>query len=165
MNLSAADDVSADSTERTPPVRIAIGDGYEVDSDPARLDLDVVHGFLTHSYWARGIPRRIVARAIAGSLCFGLYRDAEQVGFARVVTDRATFAWLADVFVLEDHRGRGLGNRLVSAVLAHPDLQSLRRWLLATRDAQPLYRGLGFRTLALPGRYMEMHDPDVYQRG
>lgn len=108
---------------------------YEIDTDPSRLDLGTVHSFLKDSYWARGVPREIVERSVENSLCFGLYRRDEQVGFARVTTDRATFAYLADVFVLEGHRGRGLGKWLMEVVLTHPDLRGLRRWMLATADA------------------------------
>jgi GNAT superfamily N-acetyltransferase len=140
-----------------------------VSDDPARLDLGVVHGFLATSYWAAGIPEEVVRRAIAGSLCFGLYRSGgeggeRQIGFARAVTDRATFAYLADVFVLAEERGRGLGTFLVEAVMAHPDLQGLRRWSLVTRDAHALYRKLGFAPLALPERHMERLDRDPYRR-
>jgi GNAT superfamily N-acetyltransferase len=140
-------------------------DGIEVDDDPERIDLDVVHGFLSGSYWARGIPRDVVERSLRGSLVFGLYERGRQVGFARVVTDRATFAYLADVFVLEPHRGRGLSRRLMDAIVAHPGLQGLRRWLLATRDAHGLYARYGFTPLPAPERFMERHDPDVYRAG
>jgi len=133
-------------------------EGYLVSTDPARLDLETVHGFLTNSYWARGVPPDVVERSIENSLCFGLYRGDEQVGFARVVTDRATFAWLADVFVLEEHRGRGLGGWLVGIVLAHPELRGLRRWMLATADAHGLYGGHGFRGLGSPEIFMERKD-------
>jgi GNAT superfamily N-acetyltransferase len=144
---------------------------FAVSDDPARLDLDVVHGYLTRSYWAAGIPRETVARSIAGSLPFGLYQVGKvgaaaerQVGFARVVTDRATFAYLADVFVLEEHRGRGLSLFLIEAILAHPDLQGLRRWHLVTRDAQGLYSRFGFAPVDAPERHMERRDPEVYHR-
>ena len=135
---------------------------YDISADPARLDLDAVHAFLSRSYWSPGVPREIVARAVANSLCFGIYCDGAQVGFARMVTDRATFAYLADVYVLEAHRGQGLSHRLVEHILAHPDLQGLRRMLLATRDAHGLYAGHGFRPLAAPERFMEIHRPDAY---
>jgi GNAT superfamily N-acetyltransferase len=135
-----------------------------VDTDKRRLDVERIHAFLTESYWAKGIPLDVVCRSIEGSLCFGLYDGDEQVGFARVVSDGATFAYLADVFVLDSHRGRGLGKLLVSAVLAHPELQGLRRWVLATRDAHGLYVQHGFAPLSNPQRFMERHDPDVYQR-
>lgn len=133
-----------------------------VDTDPSRLDLDVIHGFLAQSYWARGIPRALVERAVRNSLCFGLYEGERQVGFARVVTDQATFAYLADVFVVESHRGRGLAKILIAAVVADPRLQGLRRWMLATRDAHSLYARFGFEPLEVPGRFMERHAPDVY---
>lgn len=140
---------------------------HAVSDDPARLDLAVVHGFLATSYWAAGIPEETVARSIAGSLAFGLYREEEggerQIGFARVVTDRATYAYLADVFVLPEARGAGLGIFLVEAILAHPDLQGLRRWSLVTRDAHALYSKFGFAPLAAPDRHMERLAPDVYR--
>jgi GNAT superfamily N-acetyltransferase len=135
-----------------------------VDTDKRRLDVERIHAFLTTSYWAKGIPLDVVRRSIERSLCFGLYDGDEQVGFARVVSDGATFAYLADVFVLDSHRGRGLGKLLVSEVLAHPELQGLRRWVLATRDAHALYAQHGFTPLSNPQRFMERHDPDVYQR-
>lgn len=137
---------------------------YEISSDAARLDVALIHRWLSEkSYWAPGVPRDVVERAIANSINFGIYRrGAGQVGFARVVTDRATFAYLADVFVLEDHRGQGLSKRLMEAILAHPELQGLRRWLLATRDAHGLYAQFGFAPLKFEGRVMERIDPDVY---
>jgi len=138
---------------------------YTISDDPARLDLDVIHGFLSRSYWSPGIPRATVARAIANSICFGAYLGETQVGFARLVTDRATFAYLADVFVLEPHRGRGLSRALMELILAHSEVQGLRRWLLATRDAHGLYRKFGFAELANPALFLTRHDPDVYQRG
>ncbi len=139
---------------------------YRVSSAPADVDLDVVHGFLAQSYWGKGIPRATVERAVAQSICFSVLRvdDGRQVGFARVATDRATFAYLADVFVLPEHRGRGLSDRLMEAVTAHPELQGLRRWVLITRDAHGLYAKHGFKPLAAPARYMELWDPDVYTR-
>jgi GNAT superfamily N-acetyltransferase len=136
-----------------------------VDSDPERLDVAVVHGFLTDSYWAKGIPVETVRRSIRNSLCFGLYEGSRQIGFARVVTDRATFAYLADVFVLESHRGRGLAKLLMDAVVAHPELQGLRRWMLATRDAHAIYAQYGFTPLPAPEVFMQLHDPGVYSRG
>ncbi|HEX2183426.1 MAG TPA: GNAT family N-acetyltransferase [Rubrobacteraceae bacterium] len=132
---------------------------YTISTDPGRVDLDVVHGYLTASYWAAGIPRETVARSIAHSLPFGLYHGARQVGFARAITDRATFAYLADVFVLEEHRGRELGKWLVEVILSHPDLQGLRRWMLATRDAHDLYRRYGFAGLGRPEIFMEIVSP------
>jgi GNAT superfamily N-acetyltransferase len=136
---------------------------YELTSDKARLDIDAIHSFLSQSYWSPGIPRSVVARAIANSLCFGVLQEAEQVGFARVVTDKATFAYLADVYILPAHRGQGLAQRLMEHIVRHPDLQGLRRILLATRDAHALYAKFGFRPLAAPDRIMEIHNPDVYQ--
>ena len=131
-------------------------DGYEVSTDPARLDLDVIHGFLVTAYWCAGIARDTVERAIAGSIPFGLYApDGAQAGFARVVTDRATFAYLGDVFVLEEHRGRGLGVWLIDRVVAHPDLQGLRRFHLATADAHGLYARFGFLPHPEPGRLLD----------
>ena len=140
-------------------------DGYTVSTNPARLDLEVVHGFLAASYWAEGIPRDTVERSIAHSIVFGLYSpDGAQVGFARVASDRATVAYLGDVFVLEAHRGRGLAKWLMACVHAHPELQGLRRWILLTRDAHALYRQHGWTPLAKPDRWMERWDPDVYRR-
>jgi GNAT superfamily N-acetyltransferase len=138
---------------------------YEITCDKARLDIDGIQRFLAQSYWAPGIPRTIVERAIANSLCFAILYENEQVGFARVVTDKATFAFLADVYVLPEHRGKGLSKRLMGEITRHPDLQGLRRMLLATRDAHGLYEKFGFRPLAAPDRMMEVHDPDVYSRG
>ncbi|HEY6867883.1 MAG TPA: GNAT family N-acetyltransferase [Candidatus Eisenbacteria bacterium] len=137
-------------------------DGYVVSTDPARLDLAVIHGYLTRSYWAHGIPLETVRRSIEHSIPFGLYHGASQVGFARWVTDRATFAYLGDVFVLEEHRGRGLGTWLTEIAASHPDVQGQRRWVLLTRDAHALYRRVGYEPLAKPERYMERRWPDVY---
>jgi GNAT superfamily N-acetyltransferase len=145
---------------------------YLISTGPTKLDLNLIHQFLSeHSYWARGIPRDVVARSIANSLCFGAYTlgdanpdsDWRQVGFARVATDRATFAYLADVFILPEHRGQGLSKRLMEAVLAHPDLQGLRRWMLATADAHELYRRFGFTALSQPNTFMQRHNPNVYK--
>ena len=133
-------------------------DGYLISTDASMLDLEVVHGYLSRSYWAAGVPEDVVKRSIENSLCFGVYRGEEQAGFARVVTDRATFAYLADVFVLEEHRGQGIGKWLVEVILSHPDLQGLRRWMLATRDAHDLYRRYTFTELARPGIFMERRD-------
>ncbi|MBI5155042.1 GNAT family N-acetyltransferase [Candidatus Poribacteria bacterium] len=140
-------------------------DGYELSTDPARLDHSVIHGFLTASYWAKGVPLETVKRSIAGSLCFGIYKDSGQVGFARVITDRATFAYLADVFILPDHRGFGLGKWLIREILAHPELQGLRRWVLLTADAHGLYAQAGFTAPAQPERYMELVNRGVYASG
>lgn len=144
--------------------------GYRLSDDRRRLDLELIHAFIAkESYWARGVPRGTLERAINNSLVFGVYeasgvkREA-QVGFARVVTDFATFAYLADVFILPAHRGLGLGKRLVEAVITHPELQGFRRWLLATQDAHELYERFGFTPLSRPDALMERHDPEVYLR-
>jgi GNAT superfamily N-acetyltransferase len=139
-------------------------DGFTVSTDKERLDLGLIHRFLSNVYWAKGIPAEVVRRAIDHSLCFGLYEGARQIGFARVVTDFATFAYMSDVFVEEGFRGRGLGDWLIGTIMAHPELQGLRRWNLATRDAHGLYRRHGFAAPANPERYMEIVDLDVYLR-
>lgn len=137
---------------------------YEISADPHRLDVEVIHTFLAEdSYWARGIPRSTVQRAIENSICFGVYHGAAQVGFARIVTDRSTFALLADVFILEAHRGKGLSKWLMRCVVEHHDLQGLRRFLLATSDAHGLYRQFGFEALGNPSRFMEIVRPDIYR--
>ena len=138
-------------------------DGYEISTERHRLDLDVIHGFLTTSYWSPGIPRKTVERAVENSLCFGVYRRAEQVGFARLVTDKATFALLADLFILAPHRGKGLSKSLMQSIVGHPDLQGLRRWLLLTSDAHGLYRQFGFEALGNPSRFMEILRQDIYR--
>jgi GNAT superfamily N-acetyltransferase len=131
-------------------------DGFTISTDRSKLDRKAIHEFLAGSYWATGIPRDVVDRSIQGAMCFGVFENGRQVGFARVITDSATFAYLADVFVVESHRGRGLAAWLMECILAHPDLQGLRRWMLLTRDAHALYRKSGFRDLAHPERVMEM---------
>jgi GNAT superfamily N-acetyltransferase len=140
-------------------------DKFTVTTDRARLDRDVIVGFLTSSYWAQHIPRVIVDKSIDNSLCFGLLEEDRQIGFARVVTDCATLAYLADVFVLPEHRGAGLGRWLIECVVSHPDLQGLRRWVLGTRDAHGLYQKFGFTPLKRPEIFMELHNPDVYRAG
>ena len=137
---------------------------YLITTDPTRVDLAVVHGFLRESYWAKGIPLETVRRAIEHSLNFSVYDGAQQVGFARVITDYATFAYLGDVFVLESHRGRGLSRWLMEVIVAHPELQGFRRWVLLTRDAHGLYEKVGFKKVAAPERYMELWVPEVYTR-
>jgi GNAT superfamily N-acetyltransferase len=135
-------------------VEWALG-AYLISTDRARLDLDAIHTYLSEeSYWARGRTRDVTVRAIENSLPFGLYKRSEQVGFARVVSDRATFAWLADVYVLEGERGRGLGKALVRAVLSHPDVRELPRVMLATADAHALYAQHGFAPLVRAERFM-----------
>lgn len=128
---------------------------YTISCDPERLDLAVVHEFLRTSYWAENISEAMVRRSVQHSLCFGVYHQETQVGFARVITDRATFAYLADVFIVEQHRGRGLGKWLIETIVSHPELGGLRRWILATRDAHDLYRKCGFTELRNAERFME----------
>jgi GNAT superfamily N-acetyltransferase len=137
-------------------------DGFLVSTDKTKLDIGVIHGFLSRSYWARNIPISVVERSIENSLCFGVYDGRKQVGFARVITDHATFAYLADVFILEEYRGRGLSRWMLDCIMSHPDLQGLRRWLLATRDAQGLYHKVGFGPLNAPDRWMEIRKSDPY---
>jgi N-acetylglutamate synthase-like GNAT family acetyltransferase len=136
-----------------------------ISADPDELDIALIHDFLARdSYWAAGIPRETVERALRNSVCCGGYLDGAQVAFARAVTDQATFAYIADVFVLPAHRGRGFGRQIVAALLADPRLQGLRRCHLITRDMQALYSGFGFEALTQPDRHMQKHDPGVYRR-
>jgi GNAT superfamily N-acetyltransferase len=137
---------------------------YTLTDDRARVDVDAVHAYLTRSYWALGIPREVVARSVSHSLNFSLWHGPteRQVGFARVVTDFATFGYLGDVYVLEQHRGRGLSKWMMQIVVAHPELQGFRRWSLLTRDAHGLYAQVGFTPLAAPDRWMERWFPDAY---
>jgi len=138
--------------------------GYEISHDPARLDVDVIHTFLGRdSYWSKGISRDVVEKSIARSLCFGVYRGGAQTGFARVVTDRSTFAPLAGVFVLEGHRGKGISKWPMQTVIAHPDLQGLRRLLLLTSGAHELYRRFGFTEIGNAWRFMEVRRADTYR--
>jgi GNAT superfamily N-acetyltransferase len=138
---------------------------FLVSTDRSWLDLDLIHGFLTDCYWAKGIPREIVARSIENSLCFGVYDEGKQIGFARVISDCATYAYIGDVFVIESHRGKGIGKWLMECIVRHPSLQNLRRWSLVTEDAHGLYAQFGFTPLRSPERYMEVLDADVYKRG
>jgi len=133
-------------------------DTFTISTDPSRLDLDAICGFLARAYWASDRPRDRIERSLANSLAFGLYDGTKQIGLARVVTDYATFAWLCDVFIDEAYRGRDLGKWLMDSVLSHPDLQGLRRWLLATRDAQLLYSQFGFEPLKNPERWMQKYN-------
>jgi GNAT superfamily N-acetyltransferase len=135
---------------------------YTIVTDPRRLDVAAIHAYLSQSYWSPGIPFQVVERAIANSLSFGLFQGQKQVGLARVVTDKATFAYLADVYILDDHRGQGLSKWLIESVLAHEELQGLRRFLLATRDAHGLYQRFGFMELAKPSSMMEIRNRNVY---
>jgi ribosomal protein S18 acetylase RimI-like enzyme len=133
---------------------------YTVSTDPTRLDLDFVHGFLANeSYWSKGVARETVERFVQHSLNFGLYSAGEQVGYLRIITDYTTFAYISDVFVAAPHRGQGLGQMLMRCAMAHPDLQGLRKWALDTRDAQSLYYRFGFRVPPLPGRHMIYRAP------
>lgn len=135
---------------------------FTVTCDPAKLDRTVIAEFLASSYWAKGIPATTVERSLANSLCFALLDEDKLVGFARVISDYATVAYLGDVFVLPEYRGRGLSKWLMECVTSHPELQGLRRWLLATRDAHGLYAQYGFAPLKRPEIFMERHDPGVY---
>jgi GNAT superfamily N-acetyltransferase len=137
---------------------------YSISTNPKRLDLDAIHRFLSRSFWAEGISKKLVAKSISNSLCFGLFHEREQVGFARIITDRATYAYLCDVYILESHRGKGLSKWLIEAVMAHPDLQGLRRFQLVTRDAHGLYEPFGFRTPENPERHMEIFRHGMYVR-
>jgi GNAT superfamily N-acetyltransferase len=135
---------------------------YEVSTDASRLDLQAVHAFLASTYWSPGIPLEVVERAVSNSVCVGAYAGASLVGFARVVTDKATFAYLADVFILEAHRGKGLSKQMLQTLFQLPELQGLRRVMLATRDAHGLYASFGFTPLSNPSRFMERHNPNAY---
>jgi GNAT superfamily N-acetyltransferase len=139
-------------------------DNYSISTDKSRLNIPFIHDYISHSYWAEQIPVDTMTKAIEGSLCFGIYEGDKQVGFARMVTDSATFAYLADVFIDETYRGRGLSKWLMEVILSHPQLQGLRRILLATRDAHGLYAQFGFTPLNMPDRMMQIHNPDVYKR-
>lgn len=137
---------------------------YEIDTSRERLDISAIHAFLSESsYWAKGRPVEVVRRSIDHSLPFGLYCGTRQIGFARVITDYATFAWIADVFILPEHRGKGLSKWLMETILAHPELQGFRRWVLGTRDAQALYSRFGFAPLRLPERWMERRGENVVE--
>jgi GNAT superfamily N-acetyltransferase len=136
----------------------------EISTDPARLDLNLIHEFLQTSYWAKGRRRSVIERSIKNSLCFGGYYDERQVAFARVVSDRAVFAYLMDVFVIPEFRGQGISKVLLRTVLSHPDLQNLRVFLLATQDAHGLYSQFGFRSLAEPHHWLAIYDPDSDKR-
>ena len=136
---------------------------FTISCDPAKLDHTVITRFLSASYWAAGIPAQTVAKSLAHSLCFGVFSQDRQIGFARVISDYATIAYLGDVFILEQYRGRGLSKWLMECIVSHPELQGLRRWLLATRDAHGLYAQFGFTALHSPQSFMERHDPDVYR--
>ena len=137
---------------------------YTISDDPARLDLQAMHAYLTRSYWSAGIPFALVERAVRGSLCIGAYdATGAQVGLIRVISDYATFCYVCDVYVLEDHRGQGLSKAMLGMVMDHPRLQGLRRWSLVTADAHGLYRQFGFKPVAQPERHMERLQPDIYR--
>ncbi|MBV9479467.1 MAG: GNAT family N-acetyltransferase [Acidobacteria bacterium] len=136
---------------------------FAISTDKDRLDRELIHSFLTRCYWAKGIPKETFDRSIENSLCFGLYRGDQQIGFARVISDFATYAYLGDVFVIEKFRGQGLSKLLLKRIRAHPNLQGLRRWSLVTRDVHGLYARFGFRPIQSPERHMEIHDPEVYR--
>jgi GNAT superfamily N-acetyltransferase len=131
-------------------------EGFLISDDRQKLDIPMIHSFLTNSYWAKNIPLNIVEKSTRNSLCFGVYDGNRQIGFARIVSDYSTFAYLCDVFILEEHRGKGLSKWMMECIMQHPDLQGLRRWILATRDAHDLYRKFGFTELQKPDRYMEI---------
>ena len=136
---------------------------YLISTDKSRLDLTLIHNFLTTSYWAAGIPLEVVRRSIERSLSFGLYKEDQQIGYARVITDYATFAYLGDVFILEPFRGQGLSKWLMEVIVTHPELQGFRRWILLTKDAHGLYKKVGFTEVKTPERYMERFFLDVYE--
>ena len=138
-------------------------DRFSISTDAARLDIQAMHAYLSRAYWSEGVPLEIIAKAVKHSLCFGLFDGPHQIGLARVITDKATFAYLCDVYVLEEYRGRGLGKWMMEAVCSHPDLQNLRRFSLMTRDAHGLYEKFGFTCLKDPKRYMEIGRPDLYK--
>jgi len=137
-------------------------DDFRITTNSTEFDLNYIHQFLSHSYWAENIPLETVRRSIEGSVCFGVFKEQNQIGFARVITDQATFAYLADVFIDESYRGKGLAKWLMEAILNYPSLQGLRRFMLATRDAHSLYAQFGFTALREPQRWMQIHDPDIY---
>lgn len=142
---------------------IDLGNNYHLSMDDAAMQADAIHAYLTRSYWSEGIPLLTVRKAISQSVNVGTFKDGQQIGFARVITDRATFAYLADVYVLEEHRGRGLSVAMVKALQAHPDLQGLRRWMLATSDAHGVYKKLGWSEISDPALFMQRHFPRIYK--
>jgi len=138
-------------------------DGFYISTENEKMDIELIHSFLTRSYWAEGIPKEIIRKSVEGALCFGVFEKDKQVGFARMITDKATFAYLADVFIIEEYRGLGLSKWLLEVIFSHPDLQGLRRMMLATRDAHELYKKFGFTPLNNVDRWMHIHNPDVYK--
>jgi GNAT superfamily N-acetyltransferase len=137
-------------------------DNFRVSCDPSSLNREFVAEFLASTYWAQNIPRAVVEKSLDGAICFSLLEGSRQIGFARVISDKATIAYLGDVFVIPEFRGKGLGTWLIECVMAHPELQQLRRWMLVTRDAHDLYKKFGFRALARPEGLMELHNSNVY---
>jgi GNAT superfamily N-acetyltransferase len=145
-------------------IEVKEGD-YIVSTDKSKLDAQAIQDFLANeSYWAQNIPVSVVKKTLEGSLCFGVYHEDKQIGFARVVTDKVAFAYLADVYILVPHRGKGLSKFLMRTIMAHPDLQGLRRWMLATTDAHQLYRQFGFTDITNPEKFMQIHNPGVYTK-
>src|SRR5687768_1426895 len=138
-------------------------DDFTITTDKSKMDIDIIHGYLSRSYWAQGVPRATVQKCIEGSLSFAVLHGGRQVGFARVITDKATFGYLSDVFILEDYRGKGLSKWLMEIILGHPELQNFRRFLLSTRDAHGLYRQFGFKDLVSPENWMQVYNPEVYK--
>lgn len=136
---------------------------FTITTDKSKLDIHVIHQFLSRTYWSPGIPVATLQKAIDGAICFGVFHQSKQVGFARVITDEATFAYLCDVFIINEYRGQGLSKWLMEIIIEHPSLQGLRRFLLATRDAHGLYRQFGFTELSTPQTWMQIHNPNVYQ--
>jgi GNAT superfamily N-acetyltransferase len=140
-----------------------IKDRFNISAEKEKMDIDLIHSFLTRSYWAEEISKEVISKSIEGALCFGVFENDRQVGFARMITDRATFAYLADVFIIEEYRGLGLSKWLMEFIMSYPDLQGLRRMILATRDAHELYKKFGFTPLNNVDRWMHIHYPDVYR--
>jgi GNAT superfamily N-acetyltransferase len=139
--------------------------GFLISTDKSKLDVDVIFDYLSNrSYWAKGVPLEKVKRAIENSMCFGVYDGEILIGFARIITDKATIAYIGDVFILESHRGKGLSKWLMDCILKHPELQGFRRWILLTKDAHGLYKQFGFNAPEEPETYMELRKKDVYKK-
>jgi N-acetylglutamate synthase-like GNAT family acetyltransferase len=136
---------------------------FTITTEKEKFDVEFIHSFLTRSYWAEGISKEVIKRSIEGALCFGLFENDKQIGFARMITDKATFAYLADVFIIEEYRGRGLSKWLMEVIMSHPSLQGLRRMMLATKDAHGLYEKFGFTALNNVDRWMQINDPNIYK--
>ena len=137
---------------------------FTITTEKEKFDVEFIHSFLTRSYWAEGISKEVITRSIEGALCFGLFENDKQIGFARMITDKATFAYLADVFIIEEYRGRGLSKWLMEVIMHHPSLQGLRRMMLATKDAHGLYQKFGFTALNNVDRWMQINDPNIYKQ-